>query len=206
MNRNTAIVLAFVVICALTLGAICIPPILEEVFGEKPPVNTLVEFYDADGNLIDIPMAITAGGLEVESMIVKATWTVDAANIDPLTFNANIEVDIAVLSESGVYEQLGSKSIDSSVMVQTTWVVVHEWTLTTLLQEHMSDAHKDAGWTLRIRSTLTPTAKDLDGVDVIPDPPSQSGPTVTAILTWVDTTATMTIIAFEVNRWLPLAP
>lgn len=206
MNRNTAIVLAFIVIGALTVGAIYIPPILDEVFGEKPPMNTLVEFYDKDGALINIPMAITAGGLEVESMIVKAKWTVDAANIDPLTFNAHIEVDIAVLSESGVYEQLGSKSIDSSVMVQTTWVVVHEWTLTTLLQEYMSDAHKDAGWTLRVRSTLTPTAKDLAGVDVTPDPPTQSAPTVTATLTWVDTTATMTIINFEVDRWLPLAP
>jgi len=201
MNRNTVIVLAVIVVGALILGAIYIPRIIE---GNRV-VDTSVEFYDADGDLIDIPMAITAGGVEVATMVVKAKWTVDAANVDPATFNAHVEVDIAVLSASGVYEQLGSKSIDSSVMVQETWVVVHEWTLTVLLQEHMSAEHKAAGWTLRIRSTLTPTAKDFAGVDITPDPPSQSAPTVTAGLTWIDTTATMTIVSFEVNRWLPLA-
>lgn len=205
MNRNMVILLAFVVIGALTLGAICIPPILEEIYGEKPPVDTLVEFYDADGNLIDIPMAITAGGVEVVSMVVKAKWTVDAANIDPATFNANIEVVVELENEyTGVYEHFDTRSIDSSVIVQTTYVEVYTWVLANVLP--MEQDWKDHGWNLKIKSTLTPTAKDLDGVVVTPDPPSQSAPTVIASLTWIDTTATMTIITFEVDRWLPLAP
>ncbi len=196
MNRNTAITLAIVVLGALVLGAIYVPQILEDM----APVNTSVEFRDADGDLI--PLAIYAGGAEVATMTVKAKWTVDTTDIDPASFNAHIDVDIAVLSVSGVYEQLGSVSLDSSVMVQTTYVEVHTWVLADLLWEHMTDAHKAAGWTLRIRTTLTPTATDIAGNPVVPDPPTQDAATVTAVLTWVTTTASMTIISVEVNRWL----
>ena len=196
MNRNASIVLAIVVIGALVLGAIYVPQILDA----QRTVHSSVEFHDADGDLI--PLAIYAGGAEVVTMTVKAKWTVDATDIDPASFNAHIDVDIAVLSTSGVYEQLGSVSLDSSVMVQTTYVAVHTWVLADLLQEYMTDAHKAAGWTLRIRTTLTPTATDIAGNPVVPDPPTQDAATVTAVLTWVTTTASMTIISVEVNRWL----
>jgi len=211
MNRNTTIVLAFIVIGALTVGVIYIlPPILDEVFGEKQPMNTLIEFYDKDGNLVgsSVPMAIYASGAEVETMVVKASWTVDVSpEVDPATFNAHIDVYVAVWDEyKGDYEHLDTKSIDSSVIIQESNVEVHTWTLATLLQEYMTEAHKAEGWSLRIRAALTPTAKDFDGVDVVPDPPTQDALVVTAGLTWVDTTASMTIISFEVDRWLPLAP
>lgn len=205
MNRNTAIVLAIVVASGIVLGYLFVLPLFED----EESFSTSVEFYDKDGNLVgsSISMAIYAGGAEVETMIVKVKWTVDASNIDPESFNAHIAVDIAVLNEdANVYEQLDSKSINSAVMVQTTNVEVYTWTLVDLLQEYMTDAHKTAGWTLRIKAVLTPTATDLAGNPVVPDPPTQTGPVVTADLTWVDTLGTMTIINFEVNRWLPLAP
>jgi hypothetical protein len=196
MNRNASIVLALVVIGALVLGAIYIPQYLED----SRAVSSSVEFYDADGDLI--PLAIYAGGAEVVTMTVKARWTVDTTDIDPASFNARIRVDIAVLSLSGVYEQVGSATLNSDTMVQTTYVVVGTWVLADMLQAHMSGADKMAGWTLRIRADLTPTATDVAGNPVTPDPPTQDAATVTAVLTWVTTTASMTIISVEVNRWL----
>ena len=195
MNRNAAIVLAIVVIGALALGAIYVPQILEDM----APVSTSVEFHDADGDLI--PLAIYGGGAEVTTMTVKVKWTVDATNIDPATFNAHVEIVVELEDEyTGVYGHFDTRSIDSSVMVQTTYVEVYTWVLADVLP--MERDWKDHGWNLRIKSTLTPTANDLDGVAVTPDPPSQSAPTVTASLTWIDTTASMTIISVEVNRWL----
>ena len=196
MNRNTAIVLAVVITGALVLGAIYIPQILEGM----APVSTSVEFYDADGDLI--PLAIYAGGVEVVTMTVKAKWTVDATDIDPASFNAHIRVDIAVKCLLNTFEQLASAEIDSPEIIQSTYVVVGTWTLSDMLQEYMTDAHKAAGWTLRIRATLTPTATDVAGNPVVPDPPTQDATTVTAELQWVTTTASMTIISVEVNRWL----
>ena len=196
MNRNTAIALAIVVMGALVLGAIYIPQILEGM----APVSTSVEFYDADGDLI--PLAIYAGGVEVVTMTVKAKWTVDATDIDPASFNAHIRVDIAVKCLLNTFEQLASAEIDSPEIIQSTYVVVGTWTLSDMLQEYMTDAHKAAGWTLRIRATLTPTATDVAGNPVVPDPPTQDATTVTAELQWVTTTASMTIISVEVNRWL----
>jgi hypothetical protein len=196
MNRNTSIILALVVIGALVLGAIYVPQILESM----APVSTSVEFHDADGDLV--PLAIYGGGAEVTTMTVKAKWTVDATDIDPASFNARIRVDIAVLSLSGIYEQVGSATLNSNTMVQATYVVVGTWVLADMLLEYMTDVHKAAGWTLRIRADLTPTATDVAGNPVVPDPPTQDAATVTAMLTWVTTTASMTIISVEVNRWL----
>lgn len=219
MNRNTAIALAFIVAGALILGAIYIPPLLDEVFGEKPPMSASVEFHDKDGNLVgsSVSMAIYAGGAEVETMTVKASWTVDISEgVDPATFNAHVDVHIAVWNEYiGDYEELDTRSIDSSYTLsaddpdgeylwsdQQYYVPVYTWTLATLLQEYMTDAHKLEGWSIRIRSTLTPTAKDFGGVDVIPDPPTQDALTIFVDLIWIDTTATMDIIRFGTERWI----
>lgn len=205
MNRNLALLVAAVTIIGLALGVVYVLPLLEDAL----PMDSSVEFLDRDGNVVatSTQMAIYAGTAEVVSMTVKARWTVDASNIDPATFNAQVEVEVSVLNwDADVYELLDTKSVDFTAMVQESYVEVHTWTLTTLLQEYMTDAHKADGWKLRIRATLTPTAKDSTGVDVTPDPPSQSAPVVFADLTWVDTTASMTVVAFEVNRWLPLAP
>ena len=202
MNKNAAILVAAISIVALIIGVFYVPTLLKESL----PLETSVVFLDEEGNAIatSLTMDIHAGGVEVYSLQVKAKWTVDASNINPATFNAHVRVDLAVKCLLNTYEQLPSAHIDSSVMIQESYVEVHTWVLADLLSEYMTDAHKAAGWTIRIRSTLTPTAKDFDGVDVTPDPPTQDGTTVFADLIWVDTTATMTIIDFEVNRWLPL--
>jgi len=212
MNRNTAIVLAVIVVGALILGAIYIPPLLED----KPPMTTSVEFYDKDGNVVgsSVAMAIYAGGAEVETMTVKAEWIVDTTDIDPASFNAHVRVDLAVLCLLDTYEELDSASIDNSHAISADdpdanwegYVEVHTWVLADLLSEYMTDAHKAAGWTLRIKATLTPTATDVAGNPVVPDPPTQDAPTILAELTWVTTTASMTIVSFETKRWLPLVP
>lgn len=205
MNRNTAIVLAIVVVSGIVLGYHFIPPLLG---GDEEPVSMSIEFYDKDGNLIgsSIPMAVYFGGAEVETMVIKAKWTVDVSSgIDPATFNALITIDIELEDPyNGEYQHFDTQTLDSSVIVQETYVEVHTWVLADTFP--MTQEYKDYGWNLRIRSTLTPTANDFDGVAVTPDPPSQSAAIIDVALTWIDTTSTMTIISFEVNRWITQVP
>ena len=177
------------------------------------PLESNVTFYDANGDPVIVQAGIFAGGAEVVGMGVEASWIVDASDIDPATFNAHIKVDVAIWNwDAGAYDQLESAELDSSHMLSVSdpgadwkgFVDVHLWDLVTMFQEHMTDAHKADGWRIRIRSVLTPTANDIGGNPVLPDPPTQTTTDKIVELTWVSTTALMTIVSFEQDRWLPL--
>lgn len=213
MNRNTAIVLAFVVIGALVVGATYILPLLED----ELPLSTSVEFYDENGDLVgsSVSMAIYGGGAEVYSMTVKAAWTVDmSAGVDPATFNANIKIEVELEDEyTGLYEPFDTKQLDSPYSLSENdpvavenwqdgnwYVPVHTWVLADVLP--MEQDWKDHGWNLKIKSTLTPTAKSYENVDVVPDPSSETTPTIDVALTWIPTTESMTIISFGIKKWL----
>ena len=201
MNRNTAIVL---VVLLLFAGAVFAEPILEaadDVYdaftGGDTSMSTLVEFHDKDGNLIDVAMAITAGGQEVTTMSVTASWTVEGENIESGTFNMHgvIEIDKEDLSkDQPVYIPLDSWSFDSGEMIGSK---SHTWILADLLP--MED--QDIGWLLSIKAVFTPTATDLEGNPVAPD--SSTTARISAGLSWDSQTGALSIIQCAVTKAYP---
>lgn len=196
MNRNTTIVLALIIISGLVLGAVFVLPLLVP----PPAMSMLVEFHDKDGKLIDVPSAITAGGREVKELKVTASWTISGTDIDPDSFNVKVTYKIGIKDLDGVWQMLDTRIHDSAVMVSSH---AETWTLTTLLYEYMSAAYKEAGWDLKIHATLVATATDTSGDAV--EPVTMDTPTVTATLTWVETTGALCIISCDVTRVIVIA-
>lgn len=188
MNRNTAIVLACVV-AGLLLGAAYI------LYPRGDQMSMGVQFHDEDGNLIDVPSAITAGGREVKDVKVTASWTISGTDIEPGTFNVKVTFKIGLKEIDGVWRELDYRTINSDIMVSSH---AETWALTELLAEHMTDAYKAAGWELSIHATLVATATDISGNAV--DPVMMDTPAITATLTWVETTGALCIISCDVTR------
>lgn len=163
-------------------------------------VDTSIIFYDADGNAIGTPLAIFAGGSEVVSMKVRVDWIVQAVDIDPTSFNAHVKILIEIWNwQYNVYAQHESHEFNSGVLISEG---EYTWVLADLLQEFMTDAHKIDGWRLRIRGILTPTATDIAGNLVVPDPPTMAALPKVVDLTWQTTTASLTVVSVGVNRWI----
>lgn len=198
MNRNIAI--AIVVVGLLALTAVAIGPAVIEFLegvltGDDTSMSTLVEFHDADGNLIDVPMAITAGGQEVTTISVTASWTVEGENIQDNTFNLHGEIKIGLVNQDTLrVVSLDSYAFDSSNMVSS---VKHTWTLADLLP--MED--KDIGWILEIKAVLTPTATDLEGNPV--EPGASTTSPISATLSWDSQTGALSIIQCAVTKAYP---
>jgi len=198
MNRNTAIGLG---VLALFVSAILFGPtvieVIDDVLTPDDVMSTAVEFYDEDGNLIDVPMAITAGGQEVTTMSVTASWTVEGENIEPGTFNINVLIEIEMFNLVQMrYFHLDSHTFDSSEYVSSE---SHTWVLADLLP--MGDQDKTDGWGLRIFAVFTPTAVDLGGEPVAPE--SSTTSPIDASLTWDDQAGTLSIIQCAVTKAYP---
>ena len=183
MNRNAAIAIGLGVL-ALFVSAILFGPtvveVIDDILTPEDEMSMLIEFHDEDGNLIDVAMAITAGGIEVTSMTVTASWTVEGENIEPDTFNIHgvIKIDKEDLSkDQPVYIPLDSWSFDSGEMVGAE---SHTWILADLLP--MED--QDIGWLLSIRAVFTPTATDTDGNAI--EPGSSTTTRISTSLKWMD--------------------
>lgn len=182
-----------------------------QAFAPRDAVQSSVTFYDANGDPIVISAAIMAGSMEVVSMEVKTKWLVDFDGIDPATFKVRTTVRVYIVTAAGedLLEVGWKDSVhpDSFNDPNTNWdgyVSVHLWNLEDMLAEHMTDAYKASGWTLKVTANIAPTANDFSGNPVLPDPPTQEATDVVIGLAWVDTTATMTIITFEQGKWLAL--
>ena len=175
------------------------------------PVESSVVFYDANGDPVVVSAAIMAGGMEVVSMEVKTKWLVDFDGIDPATFLVRSTVKVYIVTavgdtllEVGWKDSVHPNSFDDPNTNWNGYVSVHLWNLEDMLAEHMTDAYKASGWTLKVTASIAPTANDLNGNPVLPDPPTQEAVDAVIGLAWVDTTATMTIVTFEQDQWLPL--
>lgn len=202
MNRN---VVTGIAVLALIVGALSIGVVVKDLWDEAntwgdddSSMNTVVSFYDEDGSLIDIPLAIMAGGMEVDTMRVKVTWTIQETNIAPDTFYVDIVIKIDLWDWSlNDYVQLASTTHTSTDLISE---YEHTWTLATLLP--MDQIYKTEGWKLRIYATLRGYAEDLSGA------PVESGRSTTdavyAELTWLDATGTLTIVLYEVKRYIQL--
>jgi len=193
MNRNTAIVLACIIAGLLLGTAYILTP-------KGDQMSMVVQFNDKDGNLIDVPAAITAGGVEVKEMKVTASWVISGTNIDPDTFNVAVTFKIGIKDLDGVWQMLDTRTHDSAVMVSSH---AETWTLTTLLTEYMTEAYKEAGWELKIHATLVATATDTSGNPV--EPVTMDTPAGTATLTWVETMGAVCIISWDGTRVLVIA-
>jgi len=202
MNRNAAIGIGLGVL-ALIVSAILFGPTVIEVIDDlitpEDEMSTLVEFYDEDGNLIDVPMAITAdGGAEVTTMTVTASWTVEPENIEPGTFNLHGVIKIGLVDQDTLrVNNIALHTFDSSEMVSSE---SHTWTLETLLP--MED--KDIGWVLEIKAVFTPTATDLEGNPVAPG--AKTTDPVSATLSWVEPPGQpgiLNIIDYSVTKAYP---
>ena len=177
MNRT--VVITFVVL-AFIAGAVLFGPtvveVIDDILTPEDEMSTLVEFHDEDGNLIDVPMAITAGGDVVTTMTVTASWTVEGENIEPGTFNLHGEIKIGLLNQDTfkIYT-ISTHSFDSSEYISSE---SHTWVLADLLP--MAD--QDIGWILEIKAIFTPTATDLEGNPV--EPGATTTTPISATLSW----------------------
>ena len=188
MNRNTAIVLAIIIVSGLALGAVFVLPVLVP----PPAMSTLVEFHDKDGNLIDVPMAIQADDAEVTTMTVTASWTVEHENIQEGTFNLHGEIKIGLFDQDTFrVNTIGTHSFDSGEYVSSE---SHTWVLADLLP--MAD--KDIGWILEIKAILTPTATDLEGDPVAPG--ATTTDPISATLEWSYDTGVLSIVQCAVTK------
>jgi len=194
VNRNTVIVLAVIVV-GLVAGAVFVLPLLVP----PPAMSTMVEFYDDDGNLIDVPMAIMAGESEVTTMKVTASWAVEHENIQEGTFNMNGVIRIGLVDQYTLkVNSLDDFSFDSSEYVSSE---SHTWILTELLFNHMTATDKLQGWILEIRAVFTPTATDLEGNPV--EPGATTTTPISASLSWSSQTGALNIIQCAVTRAYP---
>ena len=193
MNRNTAVVLA-IIVAGIILGTVYV------VNSNRDQMSMVIQFNDKDGNLIDVPMAITAGGVEVKEMKVTASWTITGTDIEPSTFNVAVAFKIDLKDLDGIWRMLDTRTADSSVMVGSH---AETWTLTELLAEYMTEAYKAADWELRIYATLVATATDTSGNTV--EPVMMNTPTITATLTWFVPIGALCIIDCDVTRVLVIA-
>lgn len=189
------------------LGVIVLVVILGGLFFmgyiEIPGVDsadTDVSFYNADGDEISLPLAIMAGGQEVETMKVKISWTIQGTNIQDGTFNVDVDIIVRLWDwDRAEYVQFVAHSFDSNQMISEG---EHTWTLADILP--MEDPYMTDGWKLKIYGTLRASAIDLSGNPIESDMATTDA--VYAELTWLDTTATLSIVLYEVKRYIQLPP
>lgn len=202
MNRNAAIGIGLgmlvLIVSAMLFGPTVIE-VVDDLITPKDEMSTLVEFHDEDGNLIDVAMAITAGGQEVTTMTVTASWTVVGENIEPGTFNMHGEIKIGLVNQDTFkVVSISTHTFDSSDMVSSE---THTWVLADLLP--MAD--QDIGWILEIKAIFTPTATDMEGNPVEPGATTTSP--ISATLSWDEGVSgepgTLSIIQCAVTKAYP---
>ena len=199
MNRNTAIILIVVIVAGVYLAGPTVIDVVGDVYDAFFPteeMSTLVQFHDKDGDLIDVPMAITAGGVEVATMTVTASWTVEGTNIAAGTFNMNGVIKIGIFDNNLLkIVALSQHVFDSSEYISS---VSHTWTLDVLLQNRMSADEKELGWALEIKAVFTPTATDVEGNAVAPG--SSTTSPISASLAWDSQAGALNIIQMDVAK------
>lgn len=193
VNRN--VVITLIIIALLAVGVMFAEPIAEGVDGAyrfltgNKTMSTLVEFHDDDGNLVNVPMAIQAGGADVTTMTVEVSWVIEESGIQSDTFNLYAKIYVDCKDRAGVWQSIAMKTFPYITQLTSSRSIT--WTLVNILDMSLDDI----GWELKIWGYLYATATDLNGDPV--EVEKETAP-IYPTLTWSMQTGTLSIIQCSV--------
>ena len=156
----------------------------------KDSLTTKVTFKDKDGNLVNVPMAIVAGGQEVTTMTVAISWVIEESGIQSDTFNLYAKIYVDCKDRAGDWVSRAMKTFPYIKEMSGSRSI--EWTLANILDMDLSDI----GWDLKIWGYLYATATDTSGKSI--DPVEKETDPITPSLTW--SAGTLSIVSCGVTE------